>query len=336
MPTKRDHYDVLGLKRHATESDIKAAYRKLARQFHPDVNKAADAAQKFAEVQDAYDTLSDAPKRKLYDQFGHAGVEGSRAAGNGGGPGAGGARRPHGTYTWSNIAGEPFQGEGISDSDLGSIFEEIFGAGSARPSSAGGSPFGSHARARSRASKGRDIDAEITIGFLDAVRGGTHTLRIQRGGSAQSIEVTIPAGITDGTKLRVRGSGSPSAGGSGAGDLILAVRVGAHPLFRREGEKQLDLALDLPLTIAEAALGTTITVPTPTKAVELTIPPGSSSGQRLRVRGLGIKTSAGDTGDLYAVLRIVAPKELSPEDHAALTAMRSRLPNPRSGTEWSV
>lgn len=332
MPTKRDHYDVLGVKRHATESEIKAAYRKLARQLHPDVNKAADAAQKFAEVQDAYDTLSDAHKRKLYDQFGHAGVEGSRAAGNGGG----GPRRPHGTYTWSNIAGEPFQGEGISDSDLGSIFEEIFGAGSARPSSAGGSPFGSHARARSRASKGRDIDAEITIGFLDAVRGGTHTLRIQRGGSTQSIEVTIPAGITDGTKLRVRGSGSPSAGGSGAGDLILAVRVGAHPLFRREGEKQLDLALDLPLTIAEAALGATITVPTPTKAVELTIPPGSSSGQRLRVRGLGVKTSAGDTGDFYAVLRIVAPKELSPEDHAALAAMRSRLPNPRSAAEWNV
>ncbi|HVZ93924.1 MAG TPA: DnaJ C-terminal domain-containing protein [Phycisphaerales bacterium] len=324
MAEPKDHYEVLGLKRSATEAEIKAAYRKLARQYHPDVNKSADAAKHFNEVQEAYDTLSDPQKRKTYDQFGRAGAPGFRPGGGGGGG------RPTGTYTWSNIGGDNFDvGGGFHEGDVGSIFEEIFGAA---PGRASGSPFGSQARAKSRASRGRDLEAEVHVSFMESIRGGKQSLRVQRGGTTQTIEVTIPAGVTDGAKLRVRGSGAVSPSGSAAGDLILTVRVGAHPLFRREGE--LDIALDLPLTIAEAALGATVTVPTPTKPVELTIQPGASSGQRLRIRGMGVSIPGGKTGDFYAVIRIVAPKELSPDDREALKRIADHLPNPRAGNDW--
>lgn len=324
MPSQRDYYEILGIQRGASDDEIKAAYRKLARQYHPDVNKAPDAAAKFNEVQQAYDTLSDAGKRKVYDTYGHAGPSPFRGGAAGG--------RPHGTYTWSNVAGEPFEGA-FSEGDLGSIFDEIFGAGAR---AGGAAPFGAagaRPKARARA-KPREVNADITIGFLEAVRGGKHSLRVQRDGSAQTIEVTIPAGITDGTKLRIRGGAGGATPGIAAPDLIITVHVGAHPLFRREGARQLDIALDLPLTIAEAALGATVTVPTPTKPVELTIPPGSSSGQRLRVRGLGVRAADGSTGDFYAILRIVAPKSLAPEDRAALEKLAPRLTSPRDGPEW--
>ena len=350
MATKRDLYDVLGIVRSASADEIKSAYRKLARQYHPDVNKTKDAPAKFNEVQEAYEVLSDVEKRKMYDQFGHAGI-GAQAGGQTGSP-YGGQRWPYssaggdpesGTYTWSNIGGRP-SGSGGSpggDFDMGSIFEEIFGGagGSAGTSGASGGSggsgarggFGARAKARSKNAKGRDITHDITVDFLTAARGGSERLRIDRGGSSQTIDVTIPAGIADGTKLRVRGAGAPSSGTGGAGDLILTVNVGAHPIFRREG---LDVLLDLPLSITEAALGKTLSVPTLSGTADVTIPPGTSSGQKLRLRGQGMKSTAGDVGDLYVVAKIVAPKTLSDDDKETLRQLGERLPSPRTGKEW--
>ncbi|CAE7155278.1 lcfB [Symbiodinium necroappetens] len=316
MASKRDLYDVLGVSRDASADEIKRAYRKLARELHPDMNKAADASEKFNEVQEAYDTLSDEQKKAQYDRFGHTGVGGSPFGGGGpGGPGGG-------TYTWSNVAGGG-GGGGFSDFDVGSIFEQVFG-GQASGFGARATAGRQHARARSRPRKGEDINADLDIGFMDAVKGATPSVRIKRGGQTQTIEVTVPAGIEEGAKLRLRGKGHPSASGEQPGDLIFTVKIGKHPLFRRDG---LDVLLDLPLTIAEAALGAEISVPTPHARVELTIPAGSASGQRLRVKGHGIKAKE-RSGDFFAVLKVVAPKELSEGDRAALEAMRERLPNP--------
>lgn len=329
MATQRDYYDILGVKRGATEEEIKRAYRKLARQHHPDVSKDPDASRKFSEVQEAYDVLSDEEKRKAYDRFGHAGV----GAGAGAGGGEGYAGRGGQTYTWTNVAGGP-GGGGFDEGDIGSIFEEIFGGrpGGSGMGGFGSSGFGTRARAKSRPQRGRDIDHAVTVGFEEAARGGTHTVRVRRGGSTQTIDVTIPPGIHDGAKLRVRGAGAPSTTGGPPGDLILNISVGSHPWFRREG---LDLLIDVPISIAEAALGTKVTLPTLNRRhVDLTIPKGSSSGTRLRVREMGIEDSAGKKGDLYAVVKIVAPRSLNPEDEAALKKMKDRLGPVRTGKPW--
>ena len=234
-----------------------------------------------------------------------------------------------GTYTWTNVGGRPSPAGGASDFDIGSIFEEMFGG-----SSRGGSPFGgagSGAKARGRPSRGRDLSREIEVSFPTAMNGGTETLRVRRGGASQTIDVRIPAGSEDGAKLRVRGAGSPSAGGGAPGDLILTLRVGEHPVFRREGD---DLIVDLPLTIAEATLGARVSVPTLSGRATLTVPPGTSSGQQLRMRGLGVEREGQPKGDLRAVARIVAPKDLPASDLEALRELGARLPPARSGPPW--
>lgn len=342
MPTKRDYYEVLGLSRNASEEDIKRAYRKLAREYHPDVNKGEDAAKKFAEISEAYEVLSDSEKRAKYDKFGHA-FAGYDAAG-GGYSGA----RPGGTYTWSNVGGNGGGVPGFDPDDMGSIFEEVFGVGGGRT---GGSPFGGAtrggARARSRPMRGEDITTDLNITFMTAVKGGKESVRVQRGGSIQTIDITIPPGIEDGKKLRVRGAGHPARGGATtgvAGDLIVTVHVGNHPYFRRDPNKPLDILIDLPLTIVEATLGTTVNVPLLKGSVDLTVPPGCTSGQRLRIRGHGIcdttkaakRGKAPLTGDFYAVIKIVTPKpdELSPADRKMLEEISARLPHPRSGAPF--
>ena len=336
MASKRDLYEVLGVSRHATAEEIRAAHRKLARKLHPDINKGPDAAAKFAELQEAYEVLSDADKRKLYDQFGHAGLGGAPAGSPGGpwGGGAGGGAGQRGqTYTWTNVGGRGGPGQ-VDIGDASEIFEEMFGGG--RP----GQPFGGFggfggrgrgAAGRARPMKGRDVEREIEVPFLDAIRGSTTSVRIARASGTQTIDVRIPAGTAEGAKLRIRGEGAEGESGGARGDLILQVRVAAHPVFRREGG---DLIVDLPLTIAEAALGARVRVPTLTGSVDLTVPPGTSTGQRLRLRGQGIGKDIGGSGDLLASARIVAPKDLSAEDRDALKAMGTRLTNPRTGPGW--
>ncbi|MFU8830311.1 MAG: DnaJ domain-containing protein, partial [Phycisphaerales bacterium] len=261
MPTKRDYYEVLGLPRTATEDDVKKAYRRLAREYHPDVNKSEGAEKRFSEISEAYEVLSDAAKRSKYDQFGHSGP-----AGFGGGYGS----RPGGTYTWSNVGGSTGSAgsggaQGFDPDDIGSIFEEVFGVGGR---SNAGSSFGgrraSTARARSRPARGEDITLDLHVTFMTAVKGGTESVRIQRGGVSQTIDITVPPGIEDGKKLRIRGAGHPAKSGvttGVAGDLIATVHIGKHPHFRRDPARPLDILIDLPLTIAEATLGTTVNVP---------------------------------------------------------------------------
>ncbi len=315
--TKRDYYEILGVARSASDEEIKRAYRKLARQFHPDVNKSPDAQRRFTEVQQAYDALSDPGKRRQYDQFGH---EGERAARGG----------PH-YETWSGgrSGGAPFEGE-----DLGSVFEAIFGGRGA-------------ARRGAQAPADEDqapepVRHEIAIPFERALGGGTESIRLEegtpgrRGAKGRTIEIKIPPGIASGTNLRIPGAGS---GRRGAPDLIVTVRVGAHPLFRRgefeETGRGLDLYLDLPVTIAEATLGAGVRIPTLDGTAEVTIPAGTTSGRKLRLRGQGMHDGA-KRGDLFALVRIVPPAggELTPDERRTLEQISTRTPSIRAGAGW--
>ncbi|MDZ4829475.1 MAG: DnaJ C-terminal domain-containing protein [Phycisphaerae bacterium] len=331
----RDYYEILGVPRSASADDIRKAHRKLARKHHPDVSKAADASAKFAEAQEAYDVLSDIEKRKRYDQYGHAGVSGAASqsgghdgggpfrhstghtTGRSGGPGTGGWPSGEATGNWSEMDAEGFD----------SVFGDLFGArggrgGPARPTS------------RGAAQAGDDIEHTVSVPFAVAAHGGTETVRITApGGSTQSLDVKIPAGIKSGARMRVKAKGQPGRGGGPAGDLILAVSVGEHPWFRRDG---LDLYLDVPITIAEAALGTVIHVPLMKGSVRLKVPAGTSSGAKLRAKAKGITDAKGDAGDFYAVIRITAPESLDDESRAALEHIAAILPNPREATVWAA
>lgn len=331
MAKKRDYYDILGVKRTATADEIRSAYRKLARKLHPDVNKADNAAEQFNEVQEAYDVLSDDEKRKAYDRFGHAAPGPGVGAGPGPGTGPGGVRW---SYSTGGGGGGPGQTGGFED--ISSIFEEMFG-GSPGTSQAGGSPFGGARASRARAARpqrGRDISHSVAVAFNTAALGGTQQIRIQRDGQIETIDVKIPAGIQSGAKLRVRGKGEPGTGGGAgqAGDLMLTIDIAPHPYFRRDG---LDVLIDVPINIAEAALGVTVTVPLLTGSAELRIPPGASSGQKLRIKGKGIADSRGSQGDYYAVVQIVAPRDLSKKGQELVGDLARELKNPRESAPWA-
>ncbi|TVQ61320.1 MAG: J domain-containing protein [Phycisphaerales bacterium] len=327
MASTRDYYAVLNVPRDASTDDLRAAHRKLARELHPDVNKSPDAAARFQEVQEAYDVLSDPEKRSKYDRMGHrAFVNGGGGFGGGGG-GAGGGGQRRATYTWSNIA-DPFGAgarragaAGHDAEDIGSIFEEFFGADAAQPGARRAGPFSS--RGRAKPMRGRDVQHEISVPFDLACKGGQHALRISRTGKSEDIDVRIPRAVEDGAKLRLKGKGEPGRPGAEAGDLILTVRIAAHPRYRRDG---LDILADLPISIVEATLGAKVPVETPGGNVEVGVPPGAASGSKLRLRKRGLETDDGRFGDFYAVVKIVPPKELSDEDRELLRALGERLP----------
>jgi curved DNA-binding protein len=337
MGKQRDYYEVLGVERGANKEQIRKAYRKLARQLHPDVNKAPDAARKFSEVQEAYDALSDDEKRKLYDQFGHV-------PGSGAGPSApgGGRAQPGGRSrtVWTNVPGA----EGFGSEDLSGIFEQMFGRAGTRAGSRGRSPFGggfNEEAFRPQPQQGADVEHAITVTFLTAALGGTEHVRMTSGetGEAETISVKIPPGVESGAKLRVRGKGHAGRAGGAAGDMILTVQVGDHPYFRREG---LNILVDVPITIAEAVLGAKVTVPLlpvdgKSSTAEIKVPPHTSSGRRLRVKSKGITDAKGRSGDFYAVVQIVAPheSELASDDIEAVRRLTSRLQNPRESAPWA-
>ncbi|MEI7657833.1 MAG: DnaJ C-terminal domain-containing protein [Phycisphaerae bacterium] len=318
----RDYYDILGVGRKASADEIKSSYRKLARQYHPDVNKAADAQRQFTEVQQAYDVLSDEKKRGMYDRFGHAAFESgaaeqasARAASSGG---------QH--YSWSNVGGGVGGGDpsamGFDPDDLGSIFESMFGAGPPRGGGSG-SRRKSHSKRKS-AEPPPPSTADLHVDFMVAAKGGVQSVRLGEGKEARTIDVTIPAGCESGTQMRVRSTDGRT------GDVLLTVLPMPHRHFRRgehhETGKGLDLFIDVPITIAEATLGGQITVPTLAGTVDLAVPEGSPSGRRLRLRGLGITDAQGRKGDLYAVLKIIPPPSatLSPLEVAALKEIAAR------------
>jgi len=335
----QDLYEVLGLKRGAGVEEIRRAYRKLARELHPDVNKAPDAAKRFAKVQEAYETLSDDKKRNLYDTYGSA----DPRAAERGEPGS-----AH--YTWSNVGGGgPFGGPGgvnMDAEDLGSVFEAIFGSGpdgfgSSRSSgrSRPSNRKGGKGEARTRHEEPEPVHHAVRVSFMTAAKGGTEQLRVVENGKSRTIEVKIPPGINGGTQLRVRGGAA--ARGTG-GDILLTVHIDGHSLFRRgefeETGRGLDIYLDVPVTIAEATLGGAIVVPTLDDPVEVTLPQGTSSGRKLRLRGKGISDGTGTTGDLYAVIKIVPPDPglLSPEDRQAIRDIAAFSAPVRRGPVWPV
>ena len=322
---ERDLYELLGVTKSATADDLKKAHRGLVRKYHPDVNKEAGADARFKEIQEAYDILSDPEKRKLYDQFGIAGVK--MGAGGGAGPGA----RP---------GGDPFGGAGpfggggqgwqnVDPSTFEEVFGSMFGGGRGRSRGRGGfGGFGGFEEPEDEPSQGADAAASETVDFMTAALGGTRSFRV----GGESIEVRIPAGIRSGAKLAVRGKGGKGERGGAAGDLIITVSVSPHPWFRREDN---DVLTDVPLTIAEAALGTTVRVPLLQGSVQLKVPAGVKSGQRLRVKGKGILPAKGTPGDFYAVIQVEAPRELDAEGRRLVEELAPRLANPRIGPQWS-
>ncbi len=330
--SERDYYDILGIKRTDSVDVIKRAYRKLARQLHPDVNKSPDAASRFAEVQEAYDVLSDEEKRKQYDMFGRAGIGGAAGAST---VNPGGYRA-----TWtSGGAGGGSPGAEFDMDDLSSVFDAFFGGKGGR--STPGGPRATRAH-RAQPRRGSDVRAELTVDFVTAAQGGKHSARIAADDRDQrTIDVTIPKGIANGATLRLRGEGNPAPPGGQAGDLLVTVHVTPHPLFKRgtpgaPDESSLDLFFDLPLTIAEAVNGGRIDIPTIAGPVGLTVPPGTSSGKILRLRGRGLEDRTGKHGDLYAIVQIVVPKaaDLDANDRAALDSLVARQSSPRTGSGW--
>ena len=287
---KRDYYDILGVPRSASEEDIKKAYRKLARKWHPDVSKDSSAAERFAEIGEAYSVLGDGQKRRQYDYLGHEGMRG---------PSAGG---PHVRWSTGGSGGVNFQDifSGFGGSGPGQVdLEDLFGG------FAGGRRRGP--------GRGADIEYPVTLDFLDAARGTTKTVPVRRqlaaGRVVEKIEVKIPGGVDTGSRVRVRGKGRTGPGGGQPGDLYIIVRVQDHPHFRRQGW---DVYIDLPVTVSEALLGAKVEIPTLDGKTVLTVPAGASSGTRLRLRNKGIRDRrTKKTGDQYAVVKVVVPKRLS-------------------------
>jgi DnaJ-class molecular chaperone len=313
----QDYYDTLGVPRTASADEIKKAYRKLARKHHPDLNPDnPKAKEKFQEVQTAFDVLSDAKKRELYDRYGSAyeSVGAGSAGGPRGWPGDGGAQ------------GEPFEVnlEDMFGGGAGGGFADMFKHFSQR---------GRGQQRRPQPSAGADVEHELSVPFATAVLGGEAQIAVQRGdGRIETIRVKIPAGIDDGKKIRLRGQGEPGLNGGPAGDILIRVAVAPHPAFRRQG-KRLDVTV--PISLAEAAAGGKIDVPTPHGTITLTVPPGSSSGRRLRVKGQGVRAGEGPPGDLFAELQIVLPPGLSEEDRNQLAAIGQHYAgNPRAGLSW--
>lgn len=315
----RDPYAVLGVSKTADMAEIKKAFRKLAKKYHPDQSKDPKAKEKFAEVSAAYEIVGDEKKRAAFDRGEidaegkprFHGFEGFGAEGPGFGRGAhaGGPGFQHFEF---NFGGGPGAG-GFSASD---IFADLFGGAAAR-----------RGRARAQAApRGDDVAVSVTVSLLDAVRGTTARVTLPTG---RTLEVTIPAGIEDGKQIRLKGQGQPSPFGGEPGDAWVTVHIAKHPYFRVEGR---DLRLDLPVTLYEAALGAKVNAPTLEGTVELTIPPGSSGGRTLRLRGKGLPGPKGVTGDLLVSLKIVLPEESDPEFLNLMRKWETQKPyNPRAG-----
>ena len=360
MATKRDFYDVLGISKSASKDDIKAAYRKLAKQYHPDLNKAPDAEKKFKEVQEAYDILFDEQKRAAYDQFGHAAFDQQGGGGN------------------------PFQGggfggfSGFQDVDLGDVFGSFFGGGQRR------------SRQPSGPQRGADTQMRLRIDFMDAINGKKLTIPIQydescltcAGSGARSssdletcrqcngsgrqrvrqrtilgmmeteavcdncqgrgkkikatcatcqgkcynrtktdIEVNIPAGINTGQQIRISGKGERGDLGGPNGDLYLEISINKHPHFNREGN---DIHLEIPISFVDATLGVTLDIPTVYGDVSLMIPAGTQPDKVLKVKGKGVKDLRGQAaGDQYIHLKIETPTNLSKKQKDLLESFRS-------------
>ena len=315
----RDYYQVLGVARTASADEIKKAYRKLARKYHPDVSKEADATEKFKQLQEAYEVLKDPEKRAAYDQLGSQWKEGQQfRPPPDWGSGFEFRGRPGGQQGASGGSRFRFEGDPEQFSDF---FSSLFGGS------------GNFAEGATRG--GRDHHARIDIELEESYRGATRTLELKRPSvtadghvelSTHTVRVAIPAGVVDGQLIRLAGQGEAAPGGGRGGDLYLEVHIKPHRLFQLDGR---DVTLSLPVAPWEAALGATVTVPTLGGAVELRIPAGSQSASKLRLRGRGLP---GDPpGDQYVVLKVVLPSADTPEARELYQQMQRTMPfNPRA------
>jgi curved DNA-binding protein len=305
----KDYYATLGIERTATPEDVKRAYRKLARKFHPDVSKETDAERKFKDVSEAYEALSDPEKRAAYDEIGRR-----RERGQGYEP------PPGSGYEFSGRDGDPAEAAAFSE-----FFESVFGHRRAGPEM-------HHARGSFA-----DHHAKVLIDLEDAYRGARRTISLrmpvideqgQMRLHERQLEVNIPKGVRDGQHLRLAGQAGPGEGGGRAGDLYLEISIRPHALFRLDGR---DLYLDLPIAPWEGALGARVPVPTPVGTLELGIPAGSWSGRKLRLKGQGLPGQP--PGDLYAVLQVTAPPVQTQADRDAYGALAQAHADfdPRSG-----
>lgn len=296
MPS--DYYEVLGVSRNASEADIKKAYRKLARQYHPDRNPGNKQAEvRFKEVQEAYDVLHDKTKRAQYDRFGF------------GGPGFGG----QGPFRAEGAGPGGFEFQGVNPEDLESILGAFGSGGFAEM-------FGRRGRGRARAARPPEsVEAEVAIPFVKAALGGTVSLQVD----GRAIDLRVPAGVEEGKKLRLAGQGS------GGGDLLVRIKIEPHPYFRREGH---NVILEVPISVTEAVLGAKVDVPTLDGThLTVTVPAGTSSGARLRLRGKGISG-----GDQFIEIKIVAPKTHDQRSRELIEEFARLHPqNPREHTPWS-
>lgn len=289
----KDYYKLLGVERTASAEEIAKAYKKLARKYHPDLNpNNTEAEEKFKEINEAYEVLKDAEKRKLYDHLGPDWQHGQQFQG-----------APGFENMQFNFNGQSMGGAGFSD-----FFETLFGqaGGAGRRGGFGPDPFGNFS-ARQR--RGRDVEAEISLSLEDALHGGRRTITLGGAQGERTLEVNIPAGIHEGGKLRLAGQGEAAPGGS-AGDLYLRIKYLPHAQFQVEGDNVL---YDLPLTPWEAVLGSSVRVPTLDGAVDLNIPAGTSSGRRFRLRGKGMG-SAGARGDQLVRAMIKSPETLTDKE----------------------
>jgi len=292
-----DLYQRLGLKRGASEAEIKKAYRSLAKQLHPDRNKDnPNAAKRFGEVTQAYDLLSDKDKRARYDR-GEIDEDGNPKMPFGGGFGgyaAGSGPQPGGgAQDFEN-----FNFAGADGADLSDLFEGLFGAGGAARAGGGG-PFGGFRQRSAPPQKGADVAYRLKVAFTDAVALKAQRITLADG---KTIDLKLPKGLEDGTKIRLGGKGQEGPGGRG--DAIVTIEIAPHHFFRREGT---NIRLDLPVTLKEAVLGSKVKVPTPEGAVMLTIPKGTSSGKVLRLKGRGFTAKDGKRGDQLVTVQIELP-----------------------------
>ncbi len=304
----KDYYKVLGVERSASEDDIKKAYRRLARKYHPDVSKEADAKEKFQEVSEAYETLRDKEKRAAYDSLG----SGFR-------PGQDFRPPPD----WFDRFGGG-RSEDLGGVDLSELFESLGAFGRATGFGRRGGARGERFGGRPIAFPGEDYEVPVRLTLEEAYRGAERSVQLD----GRSFTARIPRGATDGQRLRLAGKGGPGANGGPPGDLYLQIQLEPHPLFRASGH---DLDLDVPLAPWEAALGAQVDIPTLEGRVTLKIPPGSRAGQKLRLAGKGLPRPRGGAGDLYAVLEIAVPADLTEREKQLFEELRkaSRF-DPRS------
>jgi curved DNA-binding protein len=301
VPEYKDYYKIMGVARDVSQDELKRVYRRLARKYHPDVSKEANAEARFKEVQEAYEVLKDPQKRAAYDQLGSNWRQGQEF------------RPPPDWGQNFEFSGSFGEEGGFSD-----FFSSLFGQ---RPGAGGGRARGGGPRGFAMA--GDDQVASIEIDLEDSFRGGSQTIEL-KGPQTRTLKITIPSGILEGQRIRLAGQGSPGHGGGPSGDLYLEVKFREHRLFKADGR---DVTLTLPVAPWEAALGATVPTPTLAGTVDLRIPPNAKSGQRLRLKGRGLPGSTQNdvAGDQYVVLKIVLPPADSPQARELYERMQREL-----------